>query len=63
MRIPKPLPEIPDYRDPYDLPILQLAVTGKADYLVSSGQDLLGLAGEFVCPIVSADQFMKILTR
>lgn len=32
---------------------------GKADYLVGGDQDLLCLAGQFACPIVTTDQFMK----
>lgn len=59
VRIPNPLPETPECRDPFDLPFLQLAVAGKADYLVSGGQDLLSLAGQFACPIITADQFIK----
>ena len=61
VRLPNPLPTIPEYRDPFDLPFLQLAVTGKADYLVSGDQDLLSLAGQFACPIITADQFIKTL--
>ncbi|MDX1251877.1 MAG: putative toxin-antitoxin system toxin component, PIN family [Gammaproteobacteria bacterium] len=54
-------PATPECRDPFDLPFLQLAVTGKADYLVSGDQDLLNLAGQLACSIVTADQFMKAL--
>ncbi len=61
VRIPNPLPETPECRDPFDLPFLQLAVAGKADYLVSGDQDLLSLAGQFSCPIITADQFIKTL--
>ena len=61
VRMPNPLPETPDCRDPFDLPFLQLAVVGKADYLVSGDQDLLSLEGQFACPIITADQFIKTL--
>lgn len=61
VRMPNPLPETPECRDPFDLPFLQLAVAGKADYLVSGDQDLLSLAGQFACPIITADQFIKTL--
>jgi uncharacterized protein len=54
-------PATPACRDPFDLPFLQLAVAGKAAYLVIGDQDLLSLAGRFVCPIITADQFMKTL--
>ncbi|MDP1682525.1 MAG: putative toxin-antitoxin system toxin component, PIN family [Burkholderiales bacterium] len=61
VRMPAKPPTIPACRDPFDLPFLQLAVVGKADYLVSGDQDLLSLAGQFVCPIITADQFIKML--
>jgi len=63
VRMPIKLPVIPACRDKFDLPFLQLAVTGKTDFLVSGNQDLLSLAGQFVCPVVTADQFMKTLEK
>jgi putative PIN family toxin of toxin-antitoxin system len=60
--IPSPPPETPACRDRFDVPFLQLAVAGKADTLVTGDQDLLSLAGAFVCPIVTAEQFMKTLS-
>lgn len=59
--IPNPPPATPACRDRFDVPFLQLAVAGKADMLVTGDQDLLDLAGAFVCPIVTAEQFMKTL--
>ena len=61
VRIPNPPPKTPACRDPFDLPFLQLAIAGKADHLVTGDHDLLSLAGDFVCPIITADQFMKAL--
>lgn len=61
VRMPAKSPKTPDCRDPFDLPFLQLAVVGKAEYLVTGDQDLLSLPGKFVCPIITADQFMKTL--
>jgi putative PIN family toxin of toxin-antitoxin system len=61
VRIPNPPPATPDCRDPFDQPFLQLAVAGKADYLVSGDQDLLSLADQFKCPIVTAEQFLESL--
>ena len=61
VRMPTRLPATPDCRDKFDLPFLQLAVTGKADYLVTGDQDLLNLADQFTCPIIAAEQFMKTL--
>jgi len=63
VRIPSPPPETPACRDPFDLPLLQLAVTGKAGYLVSGDQDLLSLVGQSACPIVTAEQFIKTLNK
>ena len=61
VRMPAKPPATPACRDPFDLPFLQLAVAGKAAYLVTGDQDLLSLADRFVCPIITADQFVKSL--
>ena len=61
VRMPAKPPRTPACRDPFDVPFLQLAVAGKAKYLVTGDQDLLSLAGRFVCPIITANQFMKSL--
>lgn len=61
VRVPAKLPRTPACRDPFDLPFLQLAVAGKAAYLITGDHDLLSLAGQFVCPIITADQFIKSL--
>ncbi|MDE2311159.1 MAG: putative toxin-antitoxin system toxin component, PIN family [Betaproteobacteria bacterium] len=63
VRMPAKPPATPACRDVFDLPFLQLAVAGKAKYLVTGDQDLLSLAGRFVCPIMTADQFMKMLRK
>ena len=63
VRMPTKPPQTPASHDPFDLPFLQLAIVGKADYLVSGDKDLLSLAGQFVCPIISAEQFMKMLNK
>jgi uncharacterized protein len=55
--IPEVLPDIPECRDPFDIPFLVLALVGQADYLVTGDRDLLCLADQFSCPIVTADQF------
>lgn len=59
VRMPARLPATPACRDPSDLPFLQLAIAGKAEYLVTGDQDLLSLDGKLACPIITADQFMK----
>jgi uncharacterized protein len=59
--MPIELPNIPACRDPYDEQFLQLAIFGRADYLVTGDQDLLSLADIFDCPIVTAEQFLSVL--
>ena len=62
-RMPAKPPKTPACRDPFDVPFLQLAIVGKADYLVSGDKDLLSLAGQFVCPIITAEEFIKTLNK
>ena len=62
VRMPAKPPATPACRDKFDVPFLQLAVVGKADYLVTGDQDLLSLADQFFCPVITADPFMKMLT-
>ncbi|MGR8953244.1 MAG: putative toxin-antitoxin system toxin component, PIN family [Gammaproteobacteria bacterium] len=59
--IPNPPPPTPDCRDAVDVPFLQLAAAGQADYLVTGDQDLLCLADSFNCSILSAEQFLQTL--
>lgn len=58
VRIPKPPPKTPACRDVFDVPFLQLAVAGKAQALITGDQDLPSLARSFICPIVTAEQFV-----
>lgn len=44
-------------RDSNNIPFLHLALVGKANFLISGDDDLLSLAGDFVCPIVTAKDF------
>ncbi len=44
VRMPQLLPPVPECRDPLDLPFLQLAVTCRAQRLVSGDKDLLAQA-------------------
>jgi len=63
VRIPQLPPTVPDCRDVLDLPFMHLAVTGKAQVLVSGDCDLLAIAAEFErassCPIMTLDFFCK----
>lgn len=61
VRMPASPPPTPECRDPYDVPFLQLAVAGKADYLVTGDRDLMALSRRFAHPIVTADQFLMML--
>ena len=63
VRVPQPQTKIPDCRDPFDRPFLELAAAGKADYLVTGDRDLLSLAGRFVCPIVTAEELLSLLAK
>jgi putative PIN family toxin of toxin-antitoxin system len=57
---PKP-PKTPPCRDTFDVPFLQLAVVGKADYLVTGDKDLLSLTCRIRCPIVTAVELLTSL--
>ncbi|MHB8493259.1 MAG: putative toxin-antitoxin system toxin component, PIN family [Casimicrobiaceae bacterium] len=59
--MPKKPPRTPICRDPFDAPFLQLAIVGKAAFLVTGDDDLLGLASRFCCPIVTAQAFVSLL--
>ncbi|HNW03623.1 MAG TPA: putative toxin-antitoxin system toxin component, PIN family [Burkholderiaceae bacterium] len=64
VRIPQPPPSVPSCRDPLDAPFMHLAVTGRADVLVSGDRDLLVLADEFEktcgCPLVNLETFIRV---
>ena len=59
--IPAKPPKTPPCRDPFDLPFLQLAVAGKAEWLVTGDQDLLSIESKLLCPIVTLDAFLSAL--
>jgi putative PIN family toxin of toxin-antitoxin system len=60
VRIPDPPPAVPPCRDPFDAPVLHLAVAGKARALVSGDRDLLALAGvQGLCPVLTVDAFCR----
>jgi putative PIN family toxin of toxin-antitoxin system len=56
-----PLPSTSLCRDPFELPFLELALSGDADFLVTGDDDLLSLASQFPCPIVNAGRFLEYL--
>lgn len=57
VNLPAKAPKALHCRDVHDIPFLHLAVVGKADFLISGDDDLLCLADEFACPIVTAKDF------
>jgi len=59
VRIPASPPATPPCRDAFDVPFLELALTGKADALLTGDKDLLSLACKLACPILGADQFLS----
>lgn len=59
--MPAKPPRTPPCRDAFDVPFLQLAVVGKADYLVTGDKDLLSLTGRILCPIVTAVELLRSL--
>lgn len=61
IQVPDPPPPTPPCQDPFDVPFLELALAGEADFLVTGDQDLLSLAPEITCPIVTANSFLKHL--
>ena len=52
---------VPACRDPFDRPFLELAVTGKANYLVTGGKDLLSLKSRLDFSIVTPARFIETL--
>jgi predicted nucleic acid-binding protein len=59
----RPLPTVPACRDPHDRPFLELAVAGKANYLVTGDTDLLDLASGFARPIVTPAAFLDLMRK
>ena len=60
--VPDPPPAVPECRDPFDRPFLELALAGRADALVTGDADLLALAGAFPVPILSPAAFRRRLS-
>jgi putative PIN family toxin of toxin-antitoxin system len=59
VRIPPVMAALPDCRDPFDAPFLQLAHAGKAKALVSGDKDLLVLSGQIRIPILAPAAFLE----
>ncbi len=63
VRMPAMPPKVPACRDPFDIPFLQLAVLGKADYLVTGDRDLLAISDKSALPIVTLEKFLGALAN
>jgi putative PIN family toxin of toxin-antitoxin system len=61
VRMPSKPPTVPACRDPFDLPFLELAIAGDADYLVTGDRDLLSLEKRFPVAIVKLETFLELL--
>ena len=55
--------EVPECRDPFDRPFLELALVAEADALLTGDKDLLELAGRFPVPILAPAVFRRRLGR
>ena len=60
--VPETPPSVPECRDPFDRPFLELALAGRADALVTGDTDILALAKEFSVPILSPAAFRERLS-
>jgi putative PIN family toxin of toxin-antitoxin system len=60
----KDLPDVDLSRDPYDNPVIAMAIEGSADYLVTGDRrGLLSLKRVAGARVVTAAEFLKILKR
>ena len=57
--VPIPPPVIPECRDPFDRPFLELALAGRADALVTGDSDIRALADALAVPILSPAEFRR----
>ena len=55
--------EVPQCRDPFDRPFLELALVAQADALVTGDKDLLAMAHAFPLPILTPHAFRKRLVH
>ena len=59
--VPNPPPAVPECRDSFDRPFLELALAARADALVTGDADILVLAEAFPIPILSPVAFRQWL--
>ena len=51
--LPDSPPVVPECREPFDRPFLELALAGRADALITGDADILALVESFAVPILS----------
>lgn len=61
--VPDPPPAVPQCRDPFDVPFLELALAARADALITGDADLLAPADSFAVPILSPAALKKQLVQ
>jgi len=61
VQVPDPPPATPPCPDPFDVPFVELAVAGDADFLVPGDGHLLDPANELACAIVNPASFLRTL--
>ncbi|MFN0074553.1 MAG: putative toxin-antitoxin system toxin component, PIN family, partial [Chloroflexota bacterium] len=54
-------PATPACRDPADIPFLQLALVGRADFLVMGDRDILAVSASYPRSIISGAQLLSAL--
>jgi putative PIN family toxin of toxin-antitoxin system len=57
--VPGPAPRTPRCRDPKDVPFLELALSARADALVTGDADLLALKDRFPVPILRPEEWLS----
>ena len=63
VNMPAKPPKTPPCRDAFDVPFLQLAVVGNADYIVTGDRDLLSIKRCASSEIVTAEAFLGSFGR
>ena len=62
VRVPNSI-EVPECRDPFDRPFLELALAARADALLTGDKDLLVVAEVFQVPILTPAAYRKCLSH
>ena len=63
VRMPAKPPRTPPCRDAFDVAFLQLAIVGKADYLVTGDKDLLDIPDKAGFPVIAPEAFLSAIEK